>query len=161
MMRVVNLWKELNWYVWEDQSPMEFERESAVSGEPYRVPEVQHLSLGCRHRRPCSQVPSQSGCRRRTERSGPSTRRSTSSDALTSNHTNCQRDQQTAGSCLHHKHHQQLITRPTQPCIPPRHTGNGLQQKHRRRFTRNTINRVNAEGSPTLTNTIKNPKVIS
>ena len=30
MMRVVNLWKELNWYVWEDQSPRWRDRHEVV-----------------------------------------------------------------------------------------------------------------------------------
>jgi len=30
MMRVVNLWKEPNWYVWEDQSPRWRDQHEAV-----------------------------------------------------------------------------------------------------------------------------------
>jgi len=30
-MRVVKLWKELNWYVWEDQSPRWRDRHEAVA----------------------------------------------------------------------------------------------------------------------------------
>ena len=44
MMRAVNLWKELNWYVWEDQSPRWRDRHEAV-GEKQGVDsrdEVRH-----------------------------------------------------------------------------------------------------------------------
>jgi len=45
MMRVVNLWKELNWYVWEDQNPRWRDRHEAlgVKQEVGSRDEVRHI----------------------------------------------------------------------------------------------------------------------